>query len=461
MVLHSLPRYFISRAYDKSALPAAYQPAIPIHAIDAFYTNDQGRQLEWIVMTDSVGTLRAMQITERSNLPESIQTEFAYNELAGSRKVRYFDVREFYIFDLQLLEQPTEAPGINDPAYLYGTLYGPYSNTNNIATSAIEGQLTVTRADILEGLVQAAAYPFHYSNTAADGSLSRCFHLLLPGGNDIETNNGESIVLAYPMLPVELMLTNAANEIIINHLLYDLLSALKQDLSREGVEHMLGSMILPVPNRFLLEQQLCAEGYQIKGDTAIRNTSSAKGLSGLLAAVFSSLTSDKLTLPAQGRVDEYIEIARTTINTIYGWPTPRALALRAHVHTTASASAKPIVEPLRQPIEIASPSLTQQPRQERRKLQLSYYNNSGPPAWMQDFITSHQKPGERPPQLTSPLATGRQPSSQSTSTKKINSDRQQTPEWMQDFQSPETDNRPDDDKPSSGTVKPDWLKDFE
>src|SRR5262249_50279233 len=151
----------------------------------------------------------------------------------------------------------------------------------------------------------------------------RCFHLLLPGDREEEISRGSGIILAYPLLPPELILTDVSNEFVVSRLLYDILIAIKEDLEREQVAHPMRSSVLPVPSRMNLEQELMAQGYEIKGDAAVKKPGGGGGFQGFLSTVFGPLMSDRLDLPPEGEADDFLNLAVIALNTLPGWPSPR------------------------------------------------------------------------------------------------------------------------------------------
>ena len=74
--------------------------------------------------------------------------QVSFHEVAGGSR-RLLRAAELYLFELQLVEQAADRPGFDDPVHLYGTLLGPLSPAG--LGEVTEGQLTVTRADLLEG----------------------------------------------------------------------------------------------------------------------------------------------------------------------------------------------------------------------------------------------------------------------------------------------------------------------
>ena len=155
----NLPRYFVARSDSQPAVPRA-ENFIPLYALDNFFAG--GRHLqeqEWVVSVDAAGILRATNGDQINQLSSDIQSQIAFSEVATEGKIRLVETVEFYLFNIQLLEQAAGAPGLNDPIYLYGTLHGPYPQSAGQDAYVIEGQLTVTRSDLLDALVQGGQVP--------------------------------------------------------------------------------------------------------------------------------------------------------------------------------------------------------------------------------------------------------------------------------------------------------------
>ncbi|HQR35422.1 MAG TPA: hypothetical protein PLK30_21970 [Blastocatellia bacterium] len=436
------PKYFQSRA---GAPNPARQPQAPAHVVDCFrFSNHYTAGQEWIVATDSLGNLRALADDNRNNLPAQVQTELAWFEMSGYRK-RQIEATELYLFYLQVLEQLPEAPGLNDPIYLYGTLFGPYPSASPVA--GIEGQLTITRADLLEGMLIGAEFSFRFAGNGK--GTPRCFHLPLPADSDEEIRQGRGVVLAYPLLPPELILTDVANELFCCRLLYDTLTALKSDAEEEKISHPLNQITLPVPSRALLEQQLQAEGYEIKDNKAVRKTGRDDERSGLLATVMSALLNESLKLPPEGRPEDFIELAKLTLQALPGWPSARTLALRNLIRPAVPGSGHKTTNS-------PSPSFPQttysRPKPPRRLEPL----NDNPPNWVQDFLVTHQSSNTAKPRLTSNSATDTN-----------------FPDWMKDFvgdsipsviQTDSDETNASHKSPTNRLTQnnpPDWMDDFD
>lgn len=439
MAPDSLPRYFVARdgGRERARLPADI--LAPAHVVDCFFAGGgHVVEREWVVTTDVAGHLLPLPGAGRAALPETIRAESAYHEVSGGGRGRLIEVAEFYLFHLQLMEQPS--PGLDDPVYLYGELFGPYPAPGGEFSAGVEGQLTVTRADLLDGLVRGAKYPFRYAGTEGDsGPPPRCFHLALPADREDAVSRGGGVVLAYPLLPPELALDDAANEIIVSTLLHDTLSALKEDLSRAGVDHPLRTLTLPVPSRPALERQLQSQGYEVSGDTAVKKTPAGEGFRGLLASVFGSLMAESLELPPEAEVDDFLRIAALALEALPGWPSPRAAALRDRIKP-----APPELYRDETPRQPAPPAPETAPRPRRKMPVRAAPAGDGPPAWMQDFIESHRRPGAPEPRLTSTAAL---PPARRR-------------EWMEDFEQnpgPRSGVKPE----RAGTAgEPTWMKDF-
>lgn len=433
------PKYFLNRA---GAPNPARQPQTPAHVVDCFrFTNSYTTGQEWIVATDSLGNLQALTDGNRNHLPAQIQTELAWFEMTGHRQ-RQIEAAEIYLFYLQVLEQLPEAPGLNDPIYLYGTLFGPYPSASPVA--GVEGQLTITRADLLEGMLLGAEFAFRFAGNG-DGT-PRCFHLTLPADGEEAIRHGRGVVIAYPLLPPELILADVTNELFTCRLLFDTLSALKSDAEEERIRHPLNDITLPVPSRAMLEQQLQAEGYEIKEDKAVRKSPRGEEQSGLLATVFGALLSERLKLPPEGCSEDFIELARLTLKALPGWPSARSVALRNLIRLAPPASGhKPINSP-------PTPAVVSRPRLPQRMNPPT----DDPPAWVQDFIGVHQSAITTKPRLTSNSALD-----------------ENAPDWMKDFADdavPSVIHNDSDEpnashksqsKPVTNHHPPDWMEDFD
>lgn len=458
MAQRTTPRYFAGRPdAGRDTYPSEIDPT---QVIDNFFVG--GRlvtEQEWAITVDPYGRLQGWVVSNNNVLAPELQSQLAYSDVACASKIRCLDAKSFYLFHMQLLEQPADAPGLNDPVYLYGTIYGPYPEAGSNPSPGIEGQLTVTRADLLDGIITGTMFSFRSAPEGGSGPPTRTFNVLLPGDRDEDIAAGNGLIMMYPLHPPEMINLGTANEPIVSQLLYDVLSSLKEDLVLQKVNNPLRTMTLPVPNRFVMEQDLMSQGYKIKNGVAIRSKLvSTNQFSGVLASVFGDIAADRLDLPPEGTVDDLIEIAKQCIYQIPGWPPPRTIALRrksepvsAEVRARAANCA-----PLRAPIVHTPLPSTPAPQATsagaRQTPPPVIPARSAAPSgqaagWMQDFIQSHQKAGVAPPRITTPSPARQIPGG---------------PEWQKDFGQtfkPKQDPAPKSEKKDEAA--PDWLKDFE
>lgn len=471
MAARPFPRYFVARG-DAAEPARAIDPVQSIHALDSFFVG--GRHVserEYVVTVDQAGDLNLLPGENKSVFPGELQSELSYSDMIGSGG-RLLDAIEFYIFNVQLLEQPGNAPGLNDPVYLYGTLYGPFPSDSSLQPAGLDGQLTVTRGDLLEGLIQSAKHPFGYSPDA--GVSGRSLHITLAGDREEEIARGAGIVMAYPMLPGDMVQSNPANELVVTQMLFDVLSALRADMIAEKVSSPLCKMTLPVPNRMLLEEQLKLRGYTIEGNTAIIKTTVTQGFQGFLASAFGSIMKDRLELPTEGTLNEFLEIAEKALKAFRGWPPKRIWALQqrivpatADIRMRAARHTAP-AEPLRVVRTPAAPPPVQQVH--NHSVSKPRNADGAMATWMKDFVDAHKKPGAPEPRLSSYAQPGgatskpaAKPASQSSSGPKP----KVKAEWMKDFEAPVTtrkDTVPKKEREKESSApqsKPDWMKDFE
>jgi hypothetical protein len=478
----NLPRYFVARS-DQQPIQVKPENFIPLYALDNFFAGGKHLQeQEWLVTTDASGILHAIAGDQINFLSEDIKSQLALSEVACGGNNRLVEAIEFYLFNVQLMEQAPNAPGLNDPIYLYGTLHGPYPNSQ--APYFIEGQLTVSRADLLSGLLQGFPYRFTAPGMGAEpGSSDSVYHMTLPGDRDEETIRGAGIIFAYPLMPPDMMSYGAGNEILIKQYLFDIISAIKEDLESENIKLPLRRMKLPIPSRLSMEQELEAQGYLIKGDTAVRKPNASGGFQGLLHSVFGSGKADKLELPQEGKTAQFMQLAEQVLHSLPGWPPERTRIMRD--------KSKPATREVRMrakgtaalsPREIKTPQLSDKPIQNQRPQQARAQSQNKPAGWMLDFIDKHQGTSNQsnkdgwvrltgaavPPQESKKPSGSTFSYSSNTSYSPYNA-KTQTPGWMEDFSAADTDKKQErsEEKPQiketqqQSSAKPDWMKDFE
>jgi hypothetical protein len=336
----SLPRFFVAAG---DAPLAVTLPGAVTHALDVFVL--KGLEQEWLVGSGNDGALTAQPVEPRRALPKTVQAQLSFHEACGL-PVRIVPARSLHLFEAHLLAQAPDLPGINDPVFVHGNLLGPLGDPTRQAMR-VAGHLTLTRMDVLHGLVGGAATAFRHADRST-GTATRTFHALLPGDRPERLRRGEGAVLAYPLSDPELGGEVTGNEALVDELLYGLLRAVWQDVAREYPPPQREPDRLPLPSRSVLERELVSDGFTINGNYAVRPR----------AGLMGRLLPERRWLPAQGDTNGFLALAQEALTTLPWWPRPRIEAL---------------VAPWPRPAPRALPS-TEKPRGE-------------PPAgWKQDWI---------------------------------------------------------------------------
>jgi len=334
-----VPRYFTPRP-NRDAKEAA---GGVLHPVDAFALDSGSARTEWIVGVDHAGEFDVQRLEPFDALPPSVRSALAFHEVAGGAR-RAITLDSLFVFEMRLLEQTPDCPGVNDPVHLYGTLVGPLTSDGSIGAAPIrrqEGELTVSRGDLLAGLVAGARWTFHCAEPNGQRS-ARVFSMLM-GADRYETvAAGRGAVLVYPMLGLDgdLYAETPGNEEIVSRVLYDLLHAWWTDVARETPPPFRSPDALPVPSRPQVEQQLKREGFTIKGDVAVRTRA------GWAGALPWPLGREKRVIPPEGATNEFLRLAVEALAKARDWPSPSVTALSAFVRNLA-AKAPAAPAPLR------------------------------------------------------------------------------------------------------------------
>lgn len=316
----SLPRYFVAHVDDEAERT---HPAAVAHVCDTFIIQARGGAREWVVGLSDAGKLTAQPLRPGTKLRRTVKTQLAFHEAAG-RSSRRLVAESLYLFEAHLLAHAPDLPGVNDPLHLHGELVGPFDvDTETIARRP--GCLTVSRADVLHGLVVGAPAAFLHADTVM-GRTTRTFHALLPGDREEILSQGHGGVLAYPLMGFDAGLAGPGNESLVDEILYSVLKAVWRDVARENPPAIRQPDELPVPSRTAHELELISDGFTIEGDRAVRK---GKGrMSWLLGA-------ERRRLPPQGNTNKFLSLAEEALELVPGWPVPRITALTARVPTEA------------------------------------------------------------------------------------------------------------------------------
>ncbi len=422
-----LPRYFVpsARAPEGEAREDRADEVDDVIASVSVRGNHGVTDL--IVGLDVARRIHVIPATARRELSAKAQAQLAFDELTRRRRI-VIDADELFVLDAQLVELPPDVPGIDDPLYVYGTLRGPFPAGIAAGARGFDGQLTISRGALLDGLRTGVERAFVY--TQGHGG-ARFVHAAVPAEPPEVIASGRGLVLAFPVPPRITLDDDVANEPLVLQLFYDLLRALHAELKDETP--------LPVPSRAAYAKELEAEGWTIEGERATRPDGR-----GLLRSLFSSAPS--MTLAREATLEEYRALAGLAIARLPGWPSPEVAALAArtrhmiglapgvtapgpsgHAIAPAPASAPPVRAPRPR---IATPRAE----------------------WIQDFLGARR--ADRPVAKPAPIARPVTPAAAPTA-----------PAWMGDFDAPPAPPpaRADDphDAPVENLGSDDWRKDFD
>lgn len=431
----SPPRQFVASADPAQDLDADASELVQLAGVLAI--ENRAGPAEYIVGATIDGALVAIGADERVELSPTLQAALAHHEVA--RRVAHATIlaEELHLLRVELMEEAPDAPGLNDPVYLYGTLTGPFPATDE--TRSVRGQLTVTRADVLAGFRLGAAFPFHSKRT--DTASFRCFFGVLPGDRAEVIASGRGVVLALPLL-AEDGLELSGNELFVAQMLYDLLDALQEELKLGKATTPFARAIVPVPSRPAFVRELEANGFTIEGDTATRE----KGDAGLVSRLFGGR--ERVTIPAQATIDDLLGLAELALREL-GQPSPQARALAelvdpqpgarnaALARFSSVARAKRAAHVRAQKRELAAPPVFEVTR--ARPPDEGVAKRATRAEWIGDFVDQHRAPDRPPPRLSSPTRAAApprpaRPPSAPRSPAERGEPEQSRPDWMKDFE---------------------------
>lgn len=412
----AFPRYFVPSRARAEAQPSSSAPSPLAHCADSFHLISGGTTQEVIVGVDRAGELGYALGAEHDGLSEQALRELGVHELscasAGRPAARALHAERLFLFELEFLEQ-VSGQDLNQPVYAYGTLIGPLASGN--ASARVPGQLTMTRADLLEGFALGSAYPFRCAE--ALGGARAVHHALLPGSREEETAQGRDLVLAYPLAPAELSEEDLENGAIVQLLVAELVSGLRKDLERE------------------------------------------ERARGLLQKWFGSDRAATLTEPETPDFAASMALVTAALRCIPEWPSPRARALRARLASEPLPSARLKSEPARPAARSLSPALTPAPpavAAPAPRAPLWKKPGDAPPDWTRDFL-----PAQHQDDPAASYVTWKAP----RAAKKLPRDT----DWMEDFHAPaqsgdaneaaEREENPQ--QRAERATRPDWMRDFD
>ncbi len=305
-------------------------------ALDGFGISFYGWPLDnlWAVVMDGGGHLRPIPFAAKGRLPDALQVQLSAHAMKGHP--RALEAEHLYLFALEVLENLADMPGFNDPVALCGRLFGPFPTRHDRAGEprVCRGRFCVSRAHVLEGLVRGEPFVFHGAGTEAHGEpLGSSYHLMLPAGLPEAQPGQAQVVLAYPS-PVA-MRAAADTTALAAALAYDVLAKIQDDMRRAQVCGAFPDLILPVPSRRNLEWRLKTRGYEIRGDYAY--APNTKPANSWLGRLFEGLARDRKELPPEAALPEFLRLARIVLESLTGWPTMQAHALRKQCRVLEAA----------------------------------------------------------------------------------------------------------------------------
>lgn len=323
MTQYKAPKFFT----EQSRRPIT-GPTELLHTLDRFRLSRGIIQspIECCIVLTNDGHLELRNLGDSKSLPTNLLNQLSFDEIATGSKIRELDVCSLHLLNVQMMEQPVDTLGLNDPIVLHGTMSYAFGTVQEV----LQGSLMVSRADFLDAIIGGAEYAFQYSTAGIEGRAARCFPLFLPGNRTESTRHGADLVLAYPLLPTDIIDKAPGNETLIQQMLYEVLTALQEDLGAEGIENSLCLEDLSALEREKLEQKLLDDGYVIDGDVAFRKKifSNWQPLREFIE-LLGPLTRSEVQLPYKHSLDELLALTSDAFAEIEDWPPPSTVAIRS------------------------------------------------------------------------------------------------------------------------------------
>jgi hypothetical protein len=189
---------------------------------------------EWLVGLDDSGMLTVQRTDVLDQLLPSVRDALMLHEVARGQP-RVLAVESLHILEVYGLDQAPDVPGLDDPVRLYGALLGPLAAGASMPAQLqrLEGQLAVTRGDVLQGFVAGAHDAFLHADPATDRSV-RTLHMLLPGDRPHTLAQGRGAVLAYAVAGSEAAGVGPGNESLIAEIVHDIVAAIWREIPHFG-----------------------------------------------------------------------------------------------------------------------------------------------------------------------------------------------------------------------------------
>ncbi len=395
-----LPRYFIADSGEPRALPAA-QTAALCEALDVLTLGDARGPATFAVVRDLGGSLLLCSDAV-AQADATLRPLLVHAEIARAAPPRFVQANPLWLFVPGAADLPEGGDPAAAPIAVMGSLFGPFGSGPATAF-AVEGHLTVRRADWLLGLVRGADRPFALGKQGEGGIC----HALLPGGDPAQTVDGKDLVLAYPLFAPSAA-GPLGNGQLVAQWLEELLHNLQAAVRAVRKDLPFAQELVPLTDRSEIEARLVQQGFVIRGDQAVRDRLFGRD--------------DVMDLPPAASLDNLLACGRSALDALaaLGYPDSWARALHGRIGAVGGRMA-PV---LPKPPERAQPAEpTSQPPPAKKA--------SAVAEWMADFA-------ELPRPADAPKMAPRTP------------DKTPPP--------PRRVARPSEPKPTKG---PDWMKDFE
>lgn len=313
------PKYFLPRPGKEHAAREA-QARIPATLMDLLYIQDPMTGAAQLVALLGClgGHMLVVPDGAFTTLPDDLQRHIKTVEVDQRGIFRAIRARELYVLVLDAIDQDVAVQGFNDPVYLFSRMQAKIVTTAGslqTAPLANEGRLAVGRLDMLHAYQQSLGCAL--ANPLAPNEHT--YQFLLPAAPRQEIEQGSGIVLIYPMLD-PLTINSSDNSFIVMRLVYEVLARLQQDMVDEGIDHPFTRLAVPVPSRGRLESELMAEGYEIKGEYAIKQRQATGtqtgGFLSHLRQLAARWSEPRILLPDQARPEVYSDTVDAAVENL-------------------------------------------------------------------------------------------------------------------------------------------------
>ncbi|MBI5497744.1 MAG: hypothetical protein HY904_22245 [Deltaproteobacteria bacterium] len=297
---HQPPRFFAPSGPPVAIPP----PPAQARVVDRFLYERE----PWVSRLDDAGHLHATREDAVRARGGDVVRLLNAHELAGA--ARTFRIRGIWLAQFTAIETTLDTPGINDSIELRGRLHGPFPSGQPFSWP---GRLTVTRAELLDGLVRGLAHAFRVSLSAtAEESVVGA---VLPGGDLAATVDRHGVILAYPCGGDDTWAA-AGNQAQVRQFFYALLDQMRAEQAAERPRRLAAAQV-PAPDQAWMEARYRERGYRVQNGTAVRKRS------GMVGRFFP----ERVAVAAQGTARDFAVLSQVALGEAEGWPSARCRAL--------------------------------------------------------------------------------------------------------------------------------------